>query len=185
MQYSSFTVSSKPLIRFSLPLSDSISLDHLSSSYKSFILSISHTPEPKTYKQAASSECWQKAMGQEIQALEQNHTWELTDLPPGKQLIGCKWGYKVKLKSDGSIERYKARLVAKGYTQQKGIDYFETFSPVVKLTTVRLILALAAAKQWHLQQLDINNAFLHGDLNEEVYLTIPQGFQLTKPNQVC
>ena len=82
-------------------------------------------------------------MNVEIQALEANHTWTLTDLPPNKTVIGCKWVYKTKHKSDGSIERYKARLVAKGYTQVEGQDYLDTFSPVAKLTTVRLLLALA------------------------------------------
>lgn len=124
-------------------------------------------------------------MDLEISALEQNKTWILTDLPPGNHPIGCKWVYKVKLKSDRSLERYKARLLAKGYTQQEGIYYSETFFPVVKMTTVRLVLALAAAKNWHLQQLDVNDAFLHGDLHEEVYMTIPQGFPNSKLNQDC
>ena len=111
----------------------------------------------------------------EIKALELNDTWILTNLLKHKNVIGCKWVYKIKHRSDGSIERYIARLVAKGYTQVKGQDYLDTFSPLAKLTTVRLLLALAVINQWHLKQLDVNNAFLHGDLNEEVYMTIPQG----------
>jgi hypothetical protein len=108
-----------------------------------------------------------------ITELEDNHTWLLTNLPPNKIPIGCKWVYKVKLKVDGSIERYKARLAAKGYTQQEGFDYYNTFSPVAKLTTVKCLRALAASNGWLLHQLDVNNAFLHGELNEEVYMKLP------------
>lgn len=92
--------------------------------------------EPKTFDQASKDPMWVEAMNKEIAALQQNNTWDLVDLPPNKKPIGCKWVYKIKLKSDGSLERYKARLVAKGYTQQYGIDYSETFSPVVKITTI-------------------------------------------------
>ena len=101
-------------------------------------------------------------MNIEIITLELNKTWTIVDLPASTHVIGCKWVYKVKLKSDGTLERYKASLVAKGYNQCEGLDYYETFSPVAKLTTVRTLLAVAAVKQWHLHQLDVNNAFLHG-----------------------
>ncbi|XP_052732844.1 uncharacterized mitochondrial protein AtMg00820-like [Vigna angularis] len=132
------------------------------------------TKEPKSYSEAKGMTEWVEAMQREIKALQDNDTWVITQLPPGKATIGCKWVYKTKFKADGSIERYKARLVAKGYTQQEGIDYLDTFSPVAKLTTVRLLIALAASNNWFLHQLDVDNAFLHGDLNEEVYMDPPQ-----------
>jgi hypothetical protein len=124
-------------------------------------------------------------MQAEISAFEANKTWIVTPLPADKKAIGCKWVYKIKQKSDGSIERYKARLVAKGYTQCEGLDYHETFSPVAKMTTVRCFLALAVAKGWFLHQLDVNNAFLHGDLDEEVYMTMPLGFGSKGESKVC
>lgn len=97
-------------------------------------------------------ECWQKAMKAEISALEENNTWTFVDLPAGKHPIGCRRVYKVKYHADGTIERYKARLVAEGYTQMEGVDYFDTFSPVAKLTTVRVLLAIASARNWFLEQ---------------------------------
>lgn len=115
-------------------------------------------------------------MAKEISALELNHTWTLTLLPPSKSPIGCKWVYKIKYHADGTIERYKARLVAKGFTQKHGLDYSETFSPIAKFVSVRIVLALATVKGWYLYQLDVNNAFLHRDLLEDVYMCFPLGF---------
>ena len=104
------------------------------------------------------------AMDEEMVALERNSTWELVKLPPGKRAVGSRWVYTPKFNADGSLERYKARLVAKGFTQSEGIDYFETFAPVAKFNTVRVLIALATSLNWKLFQFDIKNAFLHGDL---------------------
>jgi hypothetical protein len=166
-------------------ISSFLSYDKLSSNQKHFSLSVSSIIEPKFYHQAIKHEKWREAMHNEIKALELNNTWTVMDLPPSKQSIGCKWVYKIKLKSDGTVERYEVRLVAKGYNQYECIDYYETFSPVAKLTTVRTLLAIAAARNWHLHQLDVNNAFLHGDLDEEVYMDMPLGFGGKGESKVC
>jgi hypothetical protein len=132
--------------------------------------------EPRSFKIASATVEWQSAMQEEIEALHAQGTWDLVALPPDRNLVGCKWVYRLKKHADGSIARHKARLVAKGFSQEEGIDYGETFSPVVKPTTVRLVLALAAHFNWSLRQLDVKNAFLHGILHEEVYMTQPPGF---------
>lgn len=126
-------------------------------------------------------------MQKELAALEKNNTRALVPLPPGKRAIGYKWVYKVKYRANGQIERYKGRLVAKGYSQVLGIDYHDIFSPVAKMVTARCLLAIAAAKGWYIEQLDVNNAFLRGDLSEEVYMSLPLGYKLSAStkNLVC
>ncbi|OMO98301.1 Reverse transcriptase, RNA-dependent DNA polymerase [Corchorus capsularis] len=142
-------------------------------------------PSQSSSTTSGSDPNWKAAIDAELHALEANKTWSIVDLPPHKSPVGCKWVFKVKYKSDGSIERYKARLVAKGYTQQEGIDFHETFAPVAKMTTVRCLLAIASAKNWPLYQLDVQNAFLHGDLDEEVYMSLPPGATSKGENSVC
>uniref|UniRef100_A0A2N9FB60 Integrase catalytic domain-containing protein n=1 Tax=Fagus sylvatica TaxID=28930 RepID=A0A2N9FB60_FAGSY len=140
--------------------------------------------EPHSYREASSNPLWQAAMTEELDALSRTRTWDLVDLPPEKSVVGCKWVFKIKTRSDGSIERYKARLVAKGFTQEYGIDYEETFAPVARLSSVRTLLAVAASRQWKLFQMDVKNAFLNGDLSEEVYMQPPPGLS-HPPDKVC
>ncbi|KAL0533200.1 hypothetical protein IC582_030415 [Cucumis melo] len=140
--------------------------------------------KPTFYQEASTDPLWQKAMNDELQALEKMHTWDYVDLPPSKRPIGCKWIYKIKTHSDGTIERYKTRLVAKGYSQEYGIDYEETFASVARMTSVRNLLDVAAAKQWPLLQMDVKNAFLNGTLSEEVYMKPPSGTS-SPPHKVC
>jgi hypothetical protein len=118
-----------------------------SSSFTSFLASIHCLFEPSSYKEAILDPLWQQTMDEELSALHKINTWDLVPLPPGKSVIGCRWVYKIKTNSDGSIERYKARLVAKGYSQQYGTDYDETFAPVVKMTTIRTLIVIASIRQ--------------------------------------
>ena len=128
-----------------------IGYDRLSPAHRNFVLNVHLITEPKSYHQAAQIPEWQEPMKTEISTLEENHTWDIVDFPPGKVPIHCKWVYKEKYYSDGTIEHYKARLVAKGYTQLEGINYVETFSLVAKMTIVWTLLAIATAQNWHLQ----------------------------------
>ncbi|KAM5572540.1 hypothetical protein ABKV19_012545 [Rosa sericea] len=147
---------------------------------------ISDVVEPRSFKAASGKSEWDQAMLEEIEALNKQGTWSLVPCPKNRNIVGSKWIYKVKKNPDGSVSRYKARLVAQGFSQTKGLDYDETFSPVVRHSTVRVILALAAMNNWELRQLDVKNAFLHGDLKEEVYMAQPQGFvDSMHPDYVC
>ncbi|BBH08832.1 hypothetical protein Prudu_021148 [Prunus dulcis] len=133
--------------------------------------------EPSSFKVASFSSEWKQAMKEEIDALHMQGTWILVPSPGDKNIIGSKWVYKIKRNPDGSVGRYKARLVAQGFSQEPGFDFGETFSPIVRHTTVRLVLSIAAMNQWKLRQLDVKNAFLHGDLEEEVFMKQPPGFE--------
>ncbi|PKU66636.1 Retrovirus-related Pol polyprotein from transposon TNT 1-94 [Dendrobium catenatum] len=147
---------------------------------------ITQPSEPKTYNQAAKSEHWRKAMSQEFQALQSQGTWELVKPTPSMNILESKWTFRTKFKSDGSIARYKARLVAQGFNQEQGVDYTETFSPVAKMPTVRVLIHLALHHNWLIHQLDVSNAFLHGKLSDTVYMSQPPGFQDSSyPDYVC
>ena len=126
--------------------------------------------EPKFYRDAQGVVEWETAMNEEIEALHKNGTWDLVPKPKDVEIITCKWVYKLKKKADGSIHRYKARLVAWGFSQQYGLDYEETFSPVAKMVTIRSVMSLAGCKTWSVWQLDVKNAFLYGELDHEIYM---------------
>ena len=126
--------------------------------------------EPNSLGEAFENKNWKNAMDEEYNALVKNRMWHLVPPKRGRNIIDCKWVYRIKRKASGEIDRYKARLVAKGFKQQYGIDYEDTFSPVVKAATIRLVLSIAVSNSWSLRQLDVQNAFLHGVLEEEVYM---------------
>lgn len=136
-------------------------------------------------KQALSNPDWLAAMKDEYSALIKNNRWTLVKLPPTRKAIGCKWVYRIKENSDDTINKYKAQLVAKGFHQQYGFDFKEIFSPVVKPVTIKIILTLALTNRWQIKQIDINNAFLHGFLNEEIYMQQPLGFEASDKTLVC
>ncbi|XP_072066679.1 uncharacterized protein [Arachis hypogaea] len=169
------------------PISQHISYDTLSPKHKAFSLAVTTNVVPRDYEEAAGHPCWREAIQSELEALDKNQTWRVVKLPHCKRAIGCKWVFRIKFNSDGTIERYKARLVAKGFTQIEGVDFIDTFITVVRMTTLRVVLALTVAKNWHIKQLDVNTAFLHGDLNEEVYMKLPPGLQHPNvdSNSVC
>jgi hypothetical protein len=133
--------------------------------------------DPFYFEDAVKITHWRLAMDSEINAIEKNNTWTLTELPEGAKKIGVKWVYKTKYNEHGDVDKYKARLVAKGYSQQHGIDYTEVFAPVARMDTVRMIIALAAQKNWTIYQLDVKSAFLHGELQEDVYVSQPKGYE--------
>ena len=144
------------------------------------------TAEPRHFRAALGIPHWREAMETEFDALIKNGTWQLTPPWRGINIIDSKWVFKVKRHANGTIERYKARLVAKEFKQRYGLDYEDTFSPVVKPTTIRLLLSLAVTHGWFMRRWDIQNAFLNGVLEEEVYMRQPPGFEdATRPDHLC
>ena len=140
------------------PLSHYLSFDRLSAPYQLFLARLESDPIPRRLADAIASPHWKVAMDEEMQSLLKNYTWDVVPLPFGKKAVGCKWVHTKKHHADDTLERYKSRLVARGFTQFYGIDYFETFAPVAKIETVRLLLALAAHFQWVIRQFDVKNA---------------------------
>ncbi|GKA27203.1 putative RNA-directed DNA polymerase [Tanacetum coccineum] len=159
--------------------------EKLSSVNYYFSTTLNKSIEPNSYYEASKDDNWITAMNKEIEALHRNNTWILTDLPIGRKAIGCKRIFKIKYKSSGEIGRYKARLVAKGYSQREGIDYEETFSPVVKMVIVRCLISLDVSNNLPLFQLDDNNSFMYGDLHEEVHMSLPPSFYDKDETKVC
>ena len=144
--------------------------------------------EPQTFKEAVNSSdgpLWKEAIKSEIDSILQNHTWELVDLPSRCKPLGYKWIFKRKMKADGTIDKYKAQLVIKGYKQREGLDYFDTYSPVMRITFIRMILAIAALRNLQLHQIDVKTAFLNGDLEEEIYMEQPKVFLLLGKRRKC
>ncbi|GJU01054.1 ribonuclease H-like domain-containing protein [Tanacetum coccineum] len=185
---------SKPPVRFNDYILNSnvkygiekyVSYSRLSSVNLCFAASLNKSIEPTCLAESLSDPNWVEAMNNEIEALNRNNTWTICDLPVGRKPIGSKWIWKIKYKASGDIERYKARLVAKGFSQKEGIDYDETFSPVVKMVTVRCLIRIDVVNKWPLYQLDVNNDFLYGDLVEDVYMTLPDGYNNVDKSKVC
>ena len=144
------------------------------------------SPVPSSVRTALLDPHWRRAMEEEYAALVANQTWDLVPRPPGTNVVTGKWIWTHKRRADGTLERYKARWVLRGFTQRPGVDYDETFSPVVKPATVRTVLSLALARSWPVHQLDVKNAFLHGALTETVYCCQPVGFvDSSRPDMVC
>lgn len=144
--------------------------------------------EPKSYKEAITCKNkiqWVKAMEEEMSALKRNNTWQLTDIPENRTAIGCKWVFKVKTDNSGEVQRFKARLVAQGFSQKYGIDYDEVFAPVVRQTTFRTLLSISAKEMLIVNHLDVETAFLNGQLHEEIYMKQPPGFIEGDTGKVC
>jgi hypothetical protein len=144
------------------------------------------SPIPSSVRAALADPNWRAAMEDEYEALISNGTWDLVPRPQGSNVVTGKWVFTHKFRADGTFDRYKARWVLRGFTQRPGVDYDETFSPVVKPATVRTVLATAVSHNWPIQQLDVKNAFLHGTLTETIYCCQPMGFaDPAHPDLVC
>ncbi|KAG7588044.1 GAG-pre-integrase domain [Arabidopsis suecica] len=159
------------------PIQAMCSLALVPQDHQAFLSKISLVKIPDSYEEAMQTKEWRDAVKEEIGAMQRNHTWDEETLPSGKRTVSSRWIFTIKYKSNGDIERYKARLVARGFTQTYGADYKETFAPVAKLHTVRVVLSLATNLSWDLWQMDVKNAFLQGELEDDVYMTPPPGLE--------
>uniref|UniRef100_A0AAV1TII3 Reverse transcriptase Ty1/copia-type domain-containing protein n=1 Tax=Peronospora matthiolae TaxID=2874970 RepID=A0AAV1TII3_9STRA len=168
------------------------SLEHVSAAAMDFeaayiVDSVGETPTTfKSAMESSDSGKWKEACDSEFDSLQRNDTWEIVPLPKGRKAIGCRWVFRVKENQDGEVERFKARLVAKGFSQKFGVDYEETFAPVAKFTSIRVVLSMAAKYGLMLHQMDVKTAFLNGSLNEDIYMDQPDGYlDATQPDYVC
>lgn len=163
-----------------------LTYNHYMEEHCAYMLNVVNVHEPQSVEEALTKPHWKSATDDEMNELCKQNTWPLVELPHNKKAIGCKWVFTTKHKLDGSISRYKVRLVAKRYAQEYGIDYEDTFSFVAKITAIRELIAYATSKEWKIHQMDVKNAFLNGDLQEEVYMEQPEGYvDKTFPHYVC
>ncbi|KAL6220334.1 hypothetical protein ACLB2K_008090 [Fragaria x ananassa] len=163
-----------------------ISYKRFSSAHFAFLCILDNNHEPQSFEETNNHDVWKQAMVDEPHALNENKTWSVVRIHKGKKVVGSIWVYKTKFRSDESVDKHKARLVARGFTQTYGVDYKETFAPVTKMSIVRVLLSIAVNHSWPLYQMDVKNVFLHGDLEEEVYMKLPPAHsQSHDPDAMC
>jgi hypothetical protein len=142
--------------------------------------------EPTTFEEAVQKKQWKEAMTEEHQSIMKNDVWEIVPRPKEKSVVTSKWVYKIKHVADRSVDKYKARFIARGFSQKEGEDYDKTFAPVARYTSIRAIISLSASMGWSLHQMDVKTAFLNGEIEEEVYIEQPQGFEVhSRDTHVC
>ena len=132
--------------------------------------------DPSSYEEASHDPRWQTTMQEEFNSLQDNETWELVPLPSKRKIVQCKWAYRTKIVADGSYINYKDIFFSKGFSQVQGVDYIETFAPVSKMEFMRLVLAIAASMRWEVHHMDVKSEFIHGLIQEEIYMQQPEGF---------
>lgn len=165
-------------------ISDYVDYSVFSENHFEFLSAITVTYEPHSFNEAMKDENWRLSTRSEIDALKAQHTWDVCTLPKGKRALGCKWVFRRKFRANGTLERHESRLVVLGNNQVEGDDYTETFAPVAKMSTLRSFMQQASSLNWEIHQMDVHNAFLHGDLQEEVYMRLPPGYRSSDKNQV-
>jgi hypothetical protein len=146
---------------------------------------VSKTHDPETFAEASDHKYWDTTMNEEYHSLMENDTWDLVPLPKGRKIVKCKWVYRTKYALDGSVDRHKAQLVSKVFSQVEGIGYNETFAPIDKMNSIYLVLSLVVSHKWEVHQMDVKSAFLHGYLQEEIYMEHPPGYVQNYSSLVC